>query len=710
MKRVSGLLVAVLLVACSPRETEDGFEERAAEAEQGGEDEQDEGGQDEGEQADPLEALAARPPEVAKIEVELASPDPAEPAQVFITYAQQVHLEQIPLQLDDGEIHMFNDAGAWPDEAPGDGVWSGTAPVDLALDAEFAGIYLDRVGGQPDPVSARFAGRHLVGLDPFDPGPFEQRAMLADPAQLEALVGRRIVLFDREPSEEEAADQAPSLASAMQYAPTHDWENTLLVHDLAVVEDPTRTNAWSNANGTCQMVGDPHGEWAFQTLMENVANPAQTGISLHDFVTDWLLHWGVSHAVQGDTVPAQPHGLRELWHGGVFSAWAKTWDDGDINLYNDILDMDQAPFRLIAIVNRVDLRGGGVYGGVAGELRFVFEMIDPVTCQPRPFNVILEFGVPIQGCAAIRDWGQQWYDLDALPVGSPNYNAMLSAITTQVTTAGVVPKKPNGSAVNQIRTNENFMVWPHYPGQNWQLREFRLPKGGSGFLEISPLVQTPEIHWEVPASGTGVAPIDGYISANVSSILANTHQVGPSWSGQSPFQGAYSGYGLVDCFLSPCTAGPFLEPRGLWWGTAASGATAPQRAARHEFSLDTCNGCHGRETLEGVAAGISVPSATADQPFRHVQGHGPGTIATLSRFLTGTQSGCNTATNMLVPPLGPASNDCASGCCPIGDPVHGYTSDQVHFADLLRRQQDLDMLVTSSCLISVSALPLPSSH
>jgi len=412
--------------------------------------------------------------------------------------------------------------------------------------------------------------------------------------------------------------------------------------------------------------------------------------------------------VQGDTVPAQPMGLYELWNNNLYSGWPRIWDDGNDSLFNDILDMEQAPFRLIAIVNRVDLRGGGAYGGDAGELRFVFEMLDPVTCDPRPFNLILEYGVPIEGCQEIRNWGQQWYDLEGLPLGSAAYNDALAAITMQVTVADADPNKPNGSAINQIRTNDRFMVWPHYPTRNWQLREFHVDPGG-GFLEIAPLVQTPAVTWEVPSSMTGVAPIDNYLLANTSAILAGTYTVGSSWGLQSPFQGAFSGYGLVECYASPCTGVGGSELRGLWWGTDNSGVSAPEMEARHEFSLATCNGCHAREALDDANLVTSVPGAPVDQPFRHVEGHGPGVPATLSRFLTGTHWGCDPGTNMLVPPLGPAVNDCNSGCCPVGDPVHGYDERQVHYADLLRRQADLDALVSSSCLFSLTPVAAPAT-
>ncbi len=736
MRRISGVMALALAMACSEQGIGDDLEDRAAFTEDG--DGALEGKPNgDGEPAGESD-YAAHPPQVSKIEVELASPEPSEPARVFITYAEDLGVEEIAITLEDGEPTTFNDVGQWPDELPGDGVFTGHTVVDLAMEAELAWAYLDRVGQQPDPISPRFEGRRLVGVEPFDPTPLEQRTMLGDPAMLEALVGQRFALYDAESGGEGgegielgapeglaqaasdgaaaaaqafAADVSPTAAPPLpppSYAPTHDWEKTLFVRDIDVIEDVTRTNVWSNANGTCQMVGTPTGVWSFQTLMENMANPSQTGIDLHEFVTDWVLHWEVSHNVQGDIVPAGYMGLYELWNNNTFSGWPRVWDDGNNGVFNDVLDMEQAPFRLIAIVNRVDLRGGGAYGGAAGELRFVFEMIDPVTYQPRPFNVILEFGVPIHGCNAIRQWGKAWYDLDQYTLGSATYNDALANLTEQVTSVGAMPKKPNGSAINQVRTNENFMVWPHYPSRNWQLREFKLDP--SGYLKIAPLVQTPTVDWEVPALGTGIAPIDDYISSNVSSILAGTYLVGPSWNGQSPFQGGFSGYGEVACYQSPCTTNNnfALEDRGLWWGTANSGVLATQREARHEFSLGTCNGCHGRETLEDANALVSVPSATPDKEFRHVEGHGPGTVASLSRFLTGTHQGCNTTTNMLVPPLGPATNDCASGCCPIGDPVHGYGANQVHFADLLRRQYDLDALVSSSCLISLTPVAAPA--
>jgi hypothetical protein len=92
---------------------------------------------------------------------------------------------------------------------------------------------------------------------------------------------------------------------------------------------------------------------------------------------------------------------------------------------------------------------------------------------------------------------------------------------------------------------------------------------------------------------------------------------------------------------------------------------AADNDARHAFSLDTCNGCHGRET---------------QTQFVHVGGApgvGVGGEAPLSDFLTGIT---------------------------VVDPVDSTRSR--HFGDLARRASVLDNLSSSSCLVDVRPPPL----
>ena len=68
--------------------------------------------------------------------------------------------------------------------------------------------------------------------------------------------------------------------------------------------------------------------------------------------------------VNRDLVPARPN-INALLNG-----WLQG-DPGELNL-------DVSPFRLLAIVNRLDLREAVGYGGpgTAGELRFVFGLVE----------------------------------------------------------------------------------------------------------------------------------------------------------------------------------------------------------------------------------------------------------------------------------------------------------------------------------------------
>src|SRR5690606_792741 len=112
------------------------------------------------------------------------------------------------------------------------------------------------------------------------------------------------------------------------------------------------------------------------------------------------------------------------------------------------LDLSKAPFRLLAIVNRIDLRsdgggygGGGVIGGPiraadapgamiapdamiapapmpvhAGEGRFVFGVLDPQG-RPLPFTVIFEYELPASDPREVLGWARSWHALGEVPFG-----------------------------------------------------------------------------------------------------------------------------------------------------------------------------------------------------------------------------------------------------------------------------------------------------
>src|SRR6185369_1358769 len=129
------------------------------------------------------------------------------------------------------------------------------------------------------------------------------------------------------------------------------------------------------------------------------------------------------------------------------------------------LNLDIAPYRLLAIVNRIDLgetaTGSSTYGTVtgmpvtSGELRFIFGVVQPnpwgggteATCGRKHFTTIFEYGVPITGCSSVVDWAKQWTQLQAFPGFTAAYLAQLQTMTESVVTHGAAPSKGNQNAI-----------------------------------------------------------------------------------------------------------------------------------------------------------------------------------------------------------------------------------------------------------------------
>jgi len=268
---------------------------------------------------------------------------------------------------------------------------------------------------------------------------------------------------------------------------------------------------------------------------------------------------------------------------------------------------------LVAIVNRIDLAsnptayGGAAAGGGGAEGRFVFELCT----RARKDTAIFEYGVPRSGCPPIRDWAQSWLELDALVPGTDAYDAALELLTEEFVRHGAGGSKPNGSALNQLRT-DGFI---HHQGgrENWRLREWRIQHDGEGPTSFT-VAQTPESRFN------GTAPLGTWINLEESAILAGTHQVGEFFSPIDPtvpFRGTSGESFILD--------GP--PPRGSFWD--APGITSPQ--ARHRFSLATCDGCHTRETetpffhlmssgfRSGFLTGIDVVDPVVSSTVRHFE-------------------------------------------------------------------------------------------
>jgi hypothetical protein len=381
-------------------------------------------------------------------------------------------------------------------------------------------------------------------------------------------------------------------------------DRSLMITDPNVIHDPTRTF------DVCTGVGTKMGKWTFGYLMTQMANQAATGQAPAAFTRDWLHQWEVAQNVNTFTIPARPQ-IRPI----IIDPWPTMFVSPWFPFGPRQLDLRQAPFRLLAIVNRVDLRQNLVYGGgSAGEGRFVFEAIDrrpsapggPPGCRSLPFTVIFEYGIHKNSCIEARDWGQQWYNLRTLAPNTVAYRNALENITEQFVRANANPSQtPNRSALSQLRTNEIALASP------WELREFRF--GTSGLLTSVTTKKEPD---------QGLLNTDrlvAWINANNAAVAHGTHSVPLTFPDGTPFLGSRA---------------PVANP-SVFWDRGASLPTPtfadlpapPAITVRQQFSLGTCSGCHAGETgtqfthvkpasmqppaLSGFLTGISVPDPEA---------------------------------------------------------------------------------------------------
>ncbi|EDM79890.1 putative lipoprotein [Plesiocystis pacifica SIR-1] len=656
------------------------------------------------------EAEALLLPAVQAVELTLLDEGTVDNARLELRFAKGQALEpKIVMELDEGEVVTLRDDGGEGDLEAFDGIYSAIVSFDLGAEAERRLAYLERV--EDGSQVTRFRGRNALETQAFEASAldfvFDGEAVAPASLEPQAFVG--------------ASLSFPSAPAPM--ATTTDFEKTLAVRDLHVVQDPTRTGVWRKVGGTCKFTGDAYGSHGFSHLMNEMATPA--GVPVETWVQDWLLTYENNQSVNGQTTQSNPSGVAEIWN-----RFPHTVEDNQVHVFNDTLDLSAPPFQLLAIVNRVDLHEAGV-GGNAGELRYVFQLVDPDTCEPMNTTVIFEYEVPITGCSATRSYASSWYDLDGVGLGTPTYNAMLEAITEPVVASGANPNHVTGSALGQLRVNSQTLFWPHYSGHQWHMREY-VNTGAE--LRMQPVAMTPAFAYEYPDTNTAKQPIDDFINTYAADIVAGSYTVEPFYPGTStPFQGAYAPYGYLnhsrpspfsgsdvvyfDPFVSASSSVPAWAAPGVinWAGMQRArywGSHHADLEARHEFSLNTCSGCHGRETFEDAGGlyqqtltyGVSrsVAGAVAEEPFLHVRAQSPVDAgpAQFSRFMTGTDDGCTTPSG-LVAPLG--TETCTASCCPVGDPANGPSAAQYHYDDLDRRGQELEAIVHSSCLQMVSA-------
>ena len=502
------------------------------------------------------------------------------------------------------------------------------------------------------------------------------------------------------------------------------WNESLAINDIAITRDPQRTN------DVCDPGPDnPDGVWTFKHLMQEMA--AGSGVSTHDFIVDWLENWIDDQTINQDTLPA-----RENMFDLVVKPWADASgvlafqftqpgaDNDQLIFFDPVtfvpaqLDLNLAPFRLSAILNRIDLGGtetqtsGGYSGSTTttvrtdpGELRFTFGVQNLDTCDTLRFSVIFEYGVPIRGCQGTRDWAFDWTRLNNpnfAPRFSGKWRDHLQSLTQQVVVAGAAPDKGNGSALNQLRTNENGLDF------QWEFREFRFAEEiltndpntdtitpVNGLLRPTTVALTPDdTAFAATAAVGGPDPVLTDFVTNVvvpNSVLPAGGLPGPCFSSHG-MTGLYSPSGHVAHSTGVAFPGGPTEPfRGgnsftfqpTHWEADINPGADLQVCARHAFSFLTCNGCHFSET------GNTFFDPNSDTAFFHID---VTTVpATFSNFMKGG-------------PV-PGGGGLGTSLWTVPDAQFGAGVAEWSFNDLHRRYEALYETACTQCATKVGVKP-----
>lgn len=357
------------------------------------------------------------------------------------------------------------------------------------------------------------------------------RASLAWTSLLVAAVGATASLVGC--SSDDASTPAPATCEAH---PVERFKELEIV-DEAVIGDARAKNATG-------------GPWSFRHAVEEMV-PA--GMSSSDFVGRWLELW--SNATRVNTATVAP---RPLVRSKLICPWLRSTPSNECNTDCSVctakeFDLAKAPFRLLAIVNRMDegpKTPGGPGTGESGEGRLVFGMTngpaDDPASVPMAMTLIYEFEL----IGAPKFWAEKWHALGTFPEFDESYKVALEGVTNAYVNRGSKPSGPSGNGISTIRTNEREFEW------QWEMREFRLSDDG---LFLGPLANTPDV------SLNGSPALTDFLLQNRSVVL-------------------------TEKFALPTSLRGATTRQGFRW--SFDGVDEPLRGA---FARQTCNGCHQGE-------------------------------------------------------------------------------------------------------------------
>lgn len=344
------------------------------------------------------------------------------------------------------------------------------------------------------------------------------------------------------------------------------WDRQFVITDPSVVNDACRTQ-WTgrDANGN-PCPADSVGHWTFGYIMKQISG----NIPTEQFIEKWIKSWESTQTANNHTIA----GRRDI-SLVINSNWG---------LLKYI--PENAPFRLLAIVNRIDLANlpGPYASAPQGEARFIFGLVDSAG-QPMQATFSFEFQYsPLRGKKTL-DWANAWYALGNVSASASKeqYNVALQDITDQFIDSYSHLTGPNlGTAFLRLRTNESAFggdgsrEWREYTLQDASGVQCDASAQKNCQLVLQVLNTTP--HYTFNETSVLAA----WILEHKSEILSQSHLIPATFVNSGTTHWLAGGVGSVAA----------TNRLNIW---SYPGATL-ESDVRHSFSVSTCNGCHYSDT------------------------------------------------------------------------------------------------------------------
>ncbi len=383
------------------------------------------------------------------------------------------------------------------------------------------------------------------------------------------------------------------------------------------------------------------GSFSFGHLVEEMAGERDPA----EFLLSWLGTWEKDQEINGHRVPARP-----LMYDLVVEPWQKkdgySGEPGE--KWN--INFENAPFRLLAIVNRMDL-GPTVsivddrvtFGNAvryyspseSGELRFVFG-VNHQSGEPLEggFAVIFEYNMPDpralkdgiykpelldnsprirltseQARVEIAKYAARWHHLGSFEEIDEKYVTQLVSLTSEATSRTALKTKDGKlrPLMAQIRTNEGAL------GNPQELREFNYDEYGNIVPDC--VAGTPAPEFNVPKSDENkeLARFLNAITRRNEDIDNDSSPAAPVTVPKKIALTAQRGKNVS--FLGGHAQIPIGEDGEPFHWDARH---LRDSDLRRSFSLNTCSGCHAGET---------------QTEFFHIKPRREGVASELSKFL-----------------------------------------------------------------------------